>query len=221
MSALLQERPIFGDRQCPAAQRHNARFTGSQHVLDRLSLVSAECGFAFVGKDLRDRSMGTSDEIVGVEERAAEFARELTTDRRFPRPHESDERQVALHCTCVPRFPAKRSAAAWVLRARLSRVSSTESPPYFSRTGPVSASRTIASATIAAAGTTQTSLRTIVAGASVFSCRLTDGSAFIRVGIGFTETRTTIGSPLLIPPSMPPALFVRRTTLPPSSPNAS
>ena len=46
-------------------------------------------------------------------------------------------------------------------------VSSIESPPYFSKSGPMSASRTIASPTIAAAGTTQTSLRTIVAGASV------------------------------------------------------
>src|SRR5579863_120290 len=221
MRAFLDERSVLGERQGTASESHHARIAGAQHLPDCLALVSAERIFSFPRKDLWDRSMGANDEVVGVEERAAQLARELAPDRGFSSSHKSDERHVALHCTFVPGFRENRSADACVLRARLSSVSSSESPPYFSKTGPVSARRTIASATMAAAGTTQTSLRTIVAGASVFSCRFTDGRGFISVGIGFTETRTTIGSPLLIPPSMPPARLLRRTTLSPSSANAS
>ena len=43
--------------------------------------------------------------------------------------------------------------------------------------------------------------------------RLTVACGRLMEGVGFTATRTTIGMPLLMPPSIPPDLLVRRLDL--------
>ena len=60
-----------------------------------------------------------------------------------------------------------------------------ESPPNFSTTASASTNATIASATTAAAGTAQMSLRSTVASVSVMVARSTERSGFISVAIGF------------------------------------
>ncbi len=72
-------------------------------------------------------------------------------------------------------------------------------------------------ATTAAAGTAQTSLRSIAAGASAIVVRSTDRSGFIRVEIGFMNPVTRTSWPLVTPPSSPPALLVGRTGASPAS----
>ena len=68
----------------------------------------------------------------------------------------------------------------------------------------------MASPTTAAAGTAQTSLRSIAAGASFIVARSTERSGFMSVEIGFIVTVTRTSSPLVTPPSSPPALLVGR-----------
>src|SRR5207248_5906137 len=63
--------------------------------------------------------------------------------------------------------------------------SSIESPPNFSIAASARTIETMASPTTAAAGTAQTSLRSIVAGLSVMFDRSTERSGFISVEIGF------------------------------------
>ena len=86
--------------------------------------------------------------------------------------------------------------------------SAIESPPNFSTSASASTSATIASPTTAAAGTAQTSLRSIAAGASAIVVRSTERSGFISVEIGFMYAETRRSSPLVTPPSRPPALLV-------------
>src|SRR4029077_14844079 len=63
--------------------------------------------------------------------------------------------------------------------------SSMESPPNFSTTASASTNATMASPTTAAAGTAQTSLRSMVAGLSAIVVRSTERSGFISVEMGF------------------------------------
>src|SRR5262249_57555144 len=63
--------------------------------------------------------------------------------------------------------------------------SSTESPPNFSVSASARTKATIASATTAAAGTAQTSLRSIAAGLSSIVVRSIERSGFMSVAIGF------------------------------------
>src|SRR5207237_10902840 len=63
--------------------------------------------------------------------------------------------------------------------------SATESPPNFSVTASASTSATIASPTTAAAGTAQTSLRSIAAAASPIVVKSTERRGFIKVETGF------------------------------------
>ena len=62
----------------------------------------------------------------------------------------------------------------------------------------------------AAADTAHTSLRSIAAGASLIVDRSTDRSGFISVEIGFMNPMIRTSSPLVTPPSRPPALLVGR-----------
>ena len=75
-------------------------------------------------------------------------------------------------------------------------------------------SLTIASATTAAAGTAVLSERWLIACAASPVVTSTVRSAFGIEGIGFIAARTRIGWPLDMPPSMPPARFVRRSIRP-------
>ena len=67
----------------------------------------------------------------------------------------------------------------------LAEISAIESPPNFSRNASARTRQTIASATTAAAGTAQTSLRSIAAGDSMPVARSTERSGCISVAIGF------------------------------------
>src|SRR5204863_10006318 len=87
-----------------------------------------------------------------------------------------------------------------------------ESPPKRSSRASARTKATIASPTTAAAGTAQTSLRSMAAGASVIVDRSTERSGFISVEIGFMYAMTRTSSPLVTPPSRPPALLVGRAT---------
>ena len=69
----------------------------------------------------------------------------------------------------------------------------------------------MASPTTAAAGTAQTSLRSMAAGAFCIVVRSTERSGFISVAIGFMKPVTRTSWPLVTPPSRPPALLVGRT----------
>ena len=78
-------------------------------------------------------------------------------------------------------------------------------------------SRTMASATTAAAGTAVESERWLMACAGSPVSTSTVRNALGIEGIGFIAARTRIGCPLDMPPSMPPARFVIRV-MRPSSP---
>ena len=64
--------------------------------------------------------------------------------------------------------------------------------------------------TTPAAGTVHESVRSRSAWAGSFVARSTDRSGFVSVGSGFIAPRTTTGSPVVMPPSMPPARLVSR-----------
>ena len=72
-------------------------------------------------------------------------------------------------------------------------------------------SATIASPATPAAGTTQTSERSYAAFTASFVFRSAVSSGRRRVEIGFRYPRTTISSPFVIPPSIPPARFEERS----------
>src|SRR5262245_38049505 len=107
---------------------------------------------------------------------------------------------------------ARRAVVRFFVAVQFATSSMTESPPNFSMTASASTMATIASPTTAAAGTAQTSLRSIVAGLSVIVARSTERSGFISVEIGFMYAVTRRSSPLVTPPSRPPALLVGRAT---------
>ena len=62
----------------------------------------------------------------------------------------------------------------------------------------------------AAAGTVHESVRSRSACAGSFVSVSTERSGFVSVGSGFIAPTTTTGSPVVIPPSMPPARLVSR-----------
>src|SRR5215204_6125214 len=104
-----------------------------------------------------------------------------------------------------------RVAAATEAIARV--ISAIESPPNFSINASARTNATIASPTTAAAGTAQTSLRSMAAAASSMVTRSTERRGFIKVEMGFIQAETRRSSPLVTPPSSPPALLVGRATL--------
>src|SRR6266545_2307120 len=106
----------------------------------------------------------------------------------------------------------KRSAVRFVNACQFATSSSTESPPNFSISVSARTMATMASPTTAAAGTAQTSLRSTAAGLSVIVVRSTERSGFISVEIGFMYAVRRRSSPLVTPPSRPPALLVGRRT---------
>ena len=88
------------------------------------------------------------------------------------------------------------------------------SPPNFSAKASARTSATIASATIPAAGTAQTSDLWLIAFAgSPFEVSIVS-NAFGTVDIGFIAALTRKTSPVVMPPSVPPALPERRTIFP-------
>src|SRR5271166_3274732 len=110
------------------------------------------------------------------------------------------------------------SSAQWARRSRLSscmaaiavRIASRLVPTYFSTIAAAISKATTFSTITLAAGTAQTSDRSYAAGAGALVAMLTDGPRAARVLIGFLAARMMIGSPLDVPPSIPPALLVGR-----------
>ena len=134
-------------------------------------------------------------------------------------------------CPSPARRPARASASAarsvgspWSSAAigerrrgsasQLRRVSATESPPNFSSAASASTSATMASATTPAAGTAHTSERWWWATAASPVATSTVRSARGTVEIGFIAARTRSTSPLVMPPSMPPARLEARAMPP-------
>src|SRR5262245_33423450 len=115
---------------------------------DGLPLEGPEMRLTMVDEQLRDRRAGGLLDIgVGVSQRHAEPLGEQPTDRRLAGAGRTDEDHDGTHRRL------SRNAS------RLRRVSTTESPPNFSSTASARTSATIASATMPAAGTAQTSDR--------------------------------------------------------------
>jgi hypothetical protein len=86
--------------------------------------------------------------------------------------------------------------------------------PNFATSASASTQATIASPTTDAAGTAHTSERWYCVAAPSPVARSTERKGVTVVRIGSIAARTTIGSPLLMPPSMPPARFEARMTCP-------
>ena len=96
-----------------------------------------------------------------------------------------------------------------------------ESPPNFSNITSARTIHIILSAIIEAAGTAHESVLSLWASFSFFVAISTDLKDLIYVGIGFIASLTVIGIALLIPPSIPPALFEKRVYFLPSHPISS
>lgn len=89
-------------------------------------------------------------------------------------------------------------------------ISARLSPPNLSmRAAAISKATTFSTITLAA-GTAQMSLRSYEAASTSLVARLTDSSGLRSVLIGFLAARITIGWPLVMPASRPPALLVGR-----------
>src|ERR1700755_2687091 len=101
------------------------------------------------------------------------------------------------------RFNSCIAAIAALIAARLV-------PTYFSTTAEATSNATTFSTITLAAGTAQTSDRSYAAGWGALVTMFTDGPGAATVRIGFLAARTTIGAPLDVPPSIPPALLVGR-----------
>src|SRR5438876_3145107 len=84
------------------------------------------------------------------------------------------------------------------------------SPPNFSRNALARTIAIIASPTMPAAGTAQTSLRSTTASTASLVARSTDLRGVRSVESGFMAARTITGWPLVTPPSRPPALLLER-----------
>lgn len=118
---------------------------------DGPALQGTEVLLALVVEDLRDRLAGLGDDVrVGVPVGGAEPGGEQFADGGLADAHRADEDdQGAAHRIW------RWSRYDWTLR----RVSATLSPPNFSATASARTRATIASATMPAAGTAQTSER--------------------------------------------------------------
>src|SRR5918999_2430851 len=174
---------------------------------DRRALQLAKARLAIVDEDLADRlARGRLDVGVGVAEVRPEPVGEGAADRRLPRAGRPDQYRLGSRhlITSAERYPC-----------RLRAVSSTESPPNLASAASASTSATMASATTPAAGTAVTSLRWLIALAGSPVRTSTVSRARGTVEIGFIAARTRTGSPVVMPPSMPPARWLRRRMPPP------
>src|SRR5262249_47865509 len=143
---------------------------------------------------------------VGVDERPGRALGQQRAHRRLARGHEADERDRGEPYAGRHGMRARNAAYA-------ARTSSTWSPPSFSRTPRPSSNgwpASTASAPTAAAAMAVVSERPTSASAGAGVSSRAERSGRISVGSGFIARRTTIVSPLDMPPSMPPARFVAR-----------
>ena len=80
---------------CSAAERDHGR-PARERFGDDLLLDPAELGLAAF-EELADRAEMLLDLLVGVDERTVHEPRELAAERRLPRAHEADEREVLVY----------------------------------------------------------------------------------------------------------------------------
>ena len=187
---------------------------------DRVPLHRPEGSSPSIDENVRDRlAVGGSTMTASVSRKrhAAAAGRAAAPIADLPSPSGRPERPRGLQPCRLPRRDRVGSGAVQVATRRLRRVSATESPPNFSATASASTSATIASATTPAAGTAQTSERWWCALAASPVLTSMVRSARGTVAIGFIAARTRSTSPVLMPPSMPPARPVVRRT--PSGPS--
>src|SRR5699024_5724152 len=139
---------------------------------------------------------------VTVHERHAEPLGQQFSDRALTRTGRADN-----HCPWC--HDDHRSRRVCRYDSTLRPLSVNESPPNFSVAASASTSASTDSSTTPARGTAQTSERWWIAAADSPVVTSTVASARGTVEIGFIATRTRSGSPLLIPPSIPPARLER------------
>src|SRR2546421_15969 len=169
-------------------------------------LQVAESLLALLAEDVGDRHAGIPlDLLVEVHERSVQDLGERPPHRALPRAGHPDQVHVLVH-GCNDDTKASRFRI----------VSATESPPNFSSAASASTEAAMASPTTAPAGTAHTSVRCVIASAASPVSTSTVRSGRGSVDSGFMATRTRTTSPLLMPPSMPPARSVTRRK--PSSP---
>src|SRR5947207_837371 len=159
-------------------------------------------------QDQRDRpSLTPLDDRVDVHESGAQLLRHEPAHGALARPRQPDQHDVPFH-EAAPFGVRARTCARYPAKFRL--VSLSASPPNFASSACASTSAIIASAMTPMAGTAVTSDRSDCACAGPPVFRSTVRSGAISVEIGFIATRATRGSPVVMPPSVPPARLVAR-----------
>src|SRR6185437_13433920 len=155
------------------------------------------------------------DMSVEIDEAALEPSCYAPADGALANAGQPDEHHV-LHlrfsghpASCPVTWPPSRSARYRRYPSRFRRTSLRESPPNFSSAESARTKAAIASAMTPMAGTAVTSLRSTVEAALWRVFISTDPRGRISVLMGFMATRSTSGSPVVMPPSRPPALLVR------------
>src|SRR5690606_26430326 len=177
-----------------------------QAVGDHLLLQLAEAGLTVLGEDIRDRLARQLFHFgVGVDEFHPQALGQQGSDGALARPRRADDHGTRAHCAHHFSNSARYDSALRLLSAN-------ESPPNFSDAASARTRATTDSSTTPARGTAQTSERWWIATAGSFVAVSTVASARGTVEIGFIATRTRSGSPLVMPPSRPPARFERRVT---------
>src|SRR5918992_590077 len=196
-----QQLPGGGVEDGAAAEGQHARML-IESAANGGMLQLTEPRLAVVDEDLADRLAGGRLHVgVGVAEGHAEPLGERGADRGLAGARRADQHGFGSRhrITSADRYPC-----------RLRAVSSTESPPNLASAASASTSATMASATTPAAGTAVTSLRWLIALAASPGVTSTVSRARGTGESGFIATRTRTGSPVVIPPSMPPARPLRR-----------
>ena len=85
---------LLGENGSASESDHRRR--ACERLRDDLLLDPAELGHAAL-EELADRAEALFDLLVGVDERAIRQARELAAERRLPRAHEPDQREVLVY----------------------------------------------------------------------------------------------------------------------------
>src|SRR4051794_1565569 len=197
-----QRGPGPGMQDGTAAERQDppVRVEG---VEDGCGLELPEVLLAVVDEDLGDLLAGRRLHVaVGVAQVLGPAGGQQLTDGGLPGTHGTHQDHPGAGPVRASSAHPNLSAARYP--STLRRVSPTESPPNFSSTTSARTRETIASATIPAAGTAQTSERWWWATASSPVATSTVRSARGTVAIGFIAARTRSASPVDMPPSVPP-----------------
>src|SRR5207245_2697758 len=192
----------------PAAARGDHGRLARERGLHLFALHLAERALALLGEDERDRlALAPHQDAVHVHEPRVQLLRHQLAHAGLPRARQPDQHDVLSH-DAAPRGMRARTCARYPSKFRF--VSLSASPPNFSSSACASTSAIIASAMTPMAGTAVTSERSDCAWAGPPVFRSTVRSGAISVEIGFIATRATRGSPVVMPPSVPPARLVAR-----------